>query len=285
MTDLFHFPLDQDAINTENLFCLTFIKYSTVAEAINALISPIFLSAKNNHLIPYKVCIEDIANQFEMDGQQKEKQGIEPKYHNRQHTKEVLLSLFLLLSQQKDNCSKADFSLWPPFSPHQKLLLMIAALGHDYLHPGGLNQKDAEFELASATAIKKILAKYTLPHEDIQIIVELILGTELKKAKVAHTYLKTCYSKEAIPWINRAQIMLTEADISASALPNYGLKLASKLASEWKWAQIQDSEMLLSLEGRKNFLENILFSSPHAQCLGLDIILKSQLSYLEKVLM
>ena len=285
MTDLFHFSLDQDAINTESLFCSTFIKYSTLAEAINALISPIFLSSQNNHLMPYKVCIEDIANQFEMDGQQKENKGIEPSYHNRQHTKEVLLSLLLLLSQREDNCSKADFSLWPPFNFHQRLLIMIAALGHDYLHPGGLNQKDAEFELASATAIKKILAKYDLPYEDIQIVDELILGTEFKNAKIAHIFEKTWTSKEAMPWIPRAKILLTEADICASALPNYGLKLASKLAYEWKQSQVQDGEMLLSLDGRKKFLHTIFFSSPHAKCLGLDVIVKKQLSYLEKELM
>jgi hypothetical protein len=277
--------MPQDLLPIENLFYQAFNQHPSLAEAAHETTEEI-LKTSELDFKKYQACIEEIIDALETYGIKKHTQNDEPHYHNRQHTKEVLLSVSLLLSQENNNNlnkSKYDFSLWPPFSAHEKLLLLIAALGHDYLHPGGHNQKESEFELQSAIAIDDIMKKHVMPRLDCDIIRELILATEYHKVMEVHAL--GLQSLKAMPFLWRAKVILTEADICASALPGYGMKLSKKLADELKQANIKNSELLITPVGRRNFLRGIRFTSPHAKSLGLDKIVRDQLTYLEKELM
>jgi len=274
--------MSQDLLPTENLFYETFNRYASVTEAVHVITEEI-LKADD---IKYQACIKEIVDALETYGIKKHTQNDEPHYHNRQHTKEVLLSVSLLLNQQEKNNLEntgRDFSLWPPFSAHEKLLLIIAALGHDYLHPGGNNQKESEFELQSAVAIEDIMKKHVIPTSDCDIVRELILATEYHKVKETHDIVSQATQDISFTW--RAKVILSEADICASALPIYGEVLSKNLASEWKRAGVKNSEALIAPMGRINFLRNIYFTSPYSKYLGLDKIVRDQIAYLEKELM
>jgi hypothetical protein len=274
-----------DPSDAEAFICEAFMRYPSLTNAAQSIMHELFPYIDIS-LISYKTCIDEIVNNLEKYGLEKAMEDKEPYYHNRQHTKEVLISVFLFFNQEKEYQSKflyKDIALWPPFTPHQKLLLIIAALGHDYFHPGGRNQKTLEFELQASLLIRKIMQYHHLPLSDIDIVSELILATEYHKVKEVHNAIKYWNSEEQLPFILRAKALLTEADICASILPNYGRKLTQKLAREWELLNIK-SDDLLTTKGRKDFLNQIKLTSPYVRSLGLNAIFEMQLDYLDKEL-
>jgi hypothetical protein len=57
-------------------------------------------------------------------------------------------------------------------------------------------------------------------------------------------------------------ILLEEADILASCLPNTGPALGESLKQEWQKAEFAAASTVATPAGRRVFLRNALFSSP-----------------------
>jgi hypothetical protein len=64
-------------------------------------------------------------------------------------------------------------------------------------------------------------------------------------------------------------VLLNEADVMASASAKYGPELGQSLAQEWLLIDFPLHSSVASLEGRKNFLKQLIFSSPSSLVLGL----------------
>jgi len=62
---------------------------------------------------------------------------------------------------------------------------------------------------------------------------------------------------------------LNEADVMASASSKYGPVLGDSLAQEWRLIDFPLHSSVTSLEGRKIFLKQLIFSSPSSLVLGL----------------
>ena len=273
------------SVATEAYFYEAFKRYASLTDAIHEILKTWYKEGDINNL-PFKTCILEITNRIEEEGAQKFIKGLEPKYHNREHTKEVCISLFLLLYDEEHRriaWSQMEQTQWPQFNLHEKFLLLIAGLAHDFLHTGNVNQKDAELEIRSVEAIRETVLKY-LTVSDMNIISTLILATEFKKVQAIHFSIQKNHDNKPIPFIERAKIILTEADVCASALPLYGEVLAKKLAEEWKRAGLKNSEQLILKSSRRDFLKQVSFSSPHAKSLGLNKLVEEQLLYLDKEL-
>lgn len=265
---------------TEAYFYEAFKRHPSLTEAISEIME-IWYKENDSHHKSFKACMREITDLIEEDGTNKSIKGLEPKYHNREHTKEVCISLFLLLNVEESdrlNWSQRDQIQWPKFNLYEKSLLLIAGLAHDFQHNGNVNQKDAELEIRSIDAIRETILKH-LSTSDMDTISTLILATEFKKVHMIHFSIQQNKVKKPIPFIERAKIILTEADVCASVLPQYGEVLAKKLAEEWKRAGLKNSEQLILKSGRRDFLSQVSFSSPHARSLGLNGVVEEQLLY------
>jgi len=61
-----------------------------------------------------------------------------------------------------------------------------------------------------------------------------------------------------------------KADVMASASSKYGPELGESLAQEWRLIDFPLHASVASIEGRKTFLKQLLFSSPASLVLGLS---------------
>ena len=64
-------------------------------------------------------------------------------------------------------------------------------------------------------------------------------------------------------------VLLNEADVMASASAKYGPDLGESLALEWRTIDFPNHSTVARLEGRKNFLKQLIFSSPSSLVLGM----------------
>jgi len=67
-------------------------------------------------------------------------------------------------------------------------------------------------------------------------------------------------------------MLLVEADLMASIIPDYGERLGQSLAQEWATHYPDMSRNVASLEGRKGFLNYVQFKSENAKKLGINQI-------------
>ena len=216
--------------------------------------------------------IEDHANQLI-------KEEGEPEYHNRQHAFEVMTAMRILI-EQEDLAHPGDdwpINAWPVFTPKARGLMLIAALSHDYLHPGGVNQSPYELETRTAIGVERILAGQGLEDEDIFFLKSLILSTDFHHVPLLHAGLPVSPSDRPIDLLLRASILLTEADIMPSIMPEHGRFLAEKLAREWERSHV-DRPSPREEGVHQHFLRSVRISSPHAHALKLRSIIDAQLT-------
>jgi hypothetical protein len=207
----------------------------------------------------------------------KEKKS-EPPYHNAEHAREVFAALLLFFSQEEKNkFSKA----WPPFESHEKLLLLIASLGHDFMHPGEKNNFEAEIEEFSAIKIKSIMLDHSIASEDIDMVFDMILATDASAVNKNHDLLID-KDTELILFVDRAKIILSEADIFPSLLPVHGLQLGLNLMHEHKLSKAKNCFSLANLKFRLHFLRSVRLSSPYSHTLKLKEKIERQVLWLEK---
>jgi len=183
-------------------------------------------------------------------------EGLEPAYHNRLHTADVMLTLTALLHGQQATAQ--------PAARPWAAACLAAAVAHDFGHPGGTNSQPFELESRSWQA----LAEHTgaLPQPWRGRIESLILHTDPLTVQANHLRVASQAFDWTLPW---CQVLLNEADILLSASTHFGPGLSQALAQEWQHAGVAAHAVVASPAGRVQFLRSIRFSSPAALALGL----------------
>jgi len=216
-------------------------------------------------------CIEHVARLIEQDGQTRAGLNQEPDYHNRLHVANTLVSLTTLLLLQRQ--VSGDERSMPS---HIEWMAMLTMLSHDLLHDGSVNMRVSQIEARSLDYLNPLLKKYGVNQADQQSMNAIILLTDPCLVKACHEKIKnTPFSIENMDCL---AVLIQEADIMASTMPEIGPLLTKKLASEWAKINVKKMDTLITLPGRIEFLRNgAIFSSPVSQLLGIDMIKSAQL--------
>ena len=218
-----------------------------------------------------------VCEQIERDGAQRHALGAEPAYHNRLHIADTLVCMTYLL--------KASVHAQVPGANAPQIVALALAImaSHDFLHPGGSNSEPAEFESRAVQDLQPLMQSAGLSERDRQDVAHCILATEPSRVKAFHMDVRSR------PFDLRQRdclaVLVQEADILASTLPQTQQGLTQALSREWAPTQPVAAGNLLLPENRLMFLEHAaLFSSPAAKCLGLDRVKVRQVSQIKKQL-
>ena len=218
-----------------------------------------------------------VCEQIERDGALRHAIGAEPAYHNRLHIADTLVCMTYLL--------KASVHTQVPGANTPQVVALALAImaSHDFLHPGGSNSEPAEFESRAVQDLQPLMQSAGLSERDRQDVAHCILATEPSRVKAFHMDVRSR------PFDLRQRdclaVLVQEADILASTLPQTQQGLTQALSREWAPTQPVAAGNLLLPENRLMFLEHAaLFSSPAAKCLGLDRVKVRQVSQIKKQL-
>lgn len=218
-----------------------------------------------------------VCEQIELDGAQRHARGAEPAYHNRLHIADTLVCMTYLL--------KASVHAQVPGAnvPQVVALALAIMASHDFLHPGGSNSEPAEFESRAVQDLQPLMQSAGLSEKDRQDVAHCILATEPSRVKAFHMDVRSR------PFDLRQRdclaVLVQEADILASTLPQTQQGLTQALSREWAPTQPVAAGNLLLPENRLLFLEHAaLFSSPAAKCMGLERVKVRQVSQIKKQL-
>lgn len=219
-------------------------------------------------------CMRELAVLIEQDGHRRLSQGREPAYHNRLHMADTLVALTaLILASRQDEALAARPS-------HAEWVAMLAMLGHDYLHDGTINQTPSQLELRSADHLAPLMRLHGVAEADMQQVREYILLTD--PSRVAASHQQIAQRRFSLSDPHCMAVLVQEADILASSLPDPGQALTRQLAEEWLPVDAQRSRQVLTPAGRQGFLRfGALFSSPASRRLGLQAARAEQLAALE----
>ena len=216
-------------------------------------------------------CIQSVVELVERDGEMRATFNQEPHYHNRLHVADTLVSLTtLLLLQRQCSCDSRS-------SPsHTEWVAMLTMLSHDLLHDGTINKFSSEIEARSVYYLEPYLQEHRVDQSDQLIIKELILLTDPIMVQKCHDKIRNRVF--SILDIDCLAVLIQEADILASTLPDIGSKLAEKLSNEWAKINYQGAHALTTVIGRVEFLhKTALFSSPASNLLEINTLKCEQL--------
>lgn len=216
-----------------------------------------------------------VSEQVEQDGAQRHAQGLEPAYHNRLHIADTLVCMTYLL--------KTCAALNVPGARQPAVMAMALCImaGHDFLHPGGSNSQPGEFEARAIQDLKPLMAQAGLTLDDRQTLEHCIMATDPTRVKGFHLQVRT--RSYDLGQADCLAVLVQEADIMASTLPQTSPSLTQALALEWAPKQPEAADKLLQPQNRLLFLEHAaLFSSPAASRLGLDAVKLRQVKRIEQ---
>ncbi len=196
----------------------------------------------------------------------------QPAYHNNLHTADVLVSVtVLLVVQMQLQPTTAVDKLW-------LAAVLTAAAGHDYAHPGGINQFPSDIESLSVKRIKAEIDSSVLnavDRVDLARVVQLILNTETLLVPANHSAVAQTDFCWGLPWCS---VLLNEADILASATAELGPDLGQLLLNELVTSGGKGRHTIELQSLRLEFLKFIQFSTPAAIALGLPQQVQRQLN-------
>ncbi|MEY3659070.1 MAG: 35-cyclic nucleotide phosphodiesterase [Pseudomonadota bacterium] len=198
----------------------------------------------------------DLASAVEAQGCSAAIRNEELAFHNREHIFDVLSGLYCLCRYSPDTLSISDVSV-----------LLIAMIGHDFLHNGEANQSLRERERVSCTSIEPFLSRLE-PHLRRQIV-HLILSTDPAGYGRLMRDLDTSAQRRAR--------LAVDADLFASLLPLRGFYLGNCLADEIFPSDVKSANSLRTLQGRYSFLQSYSPRSSAACSLGLPGLVAAQL--------
>ena len=216
-------------------------------------------------------CMQSVAQLIEDDGQKRASLNQEPDYHNRLHVANTLeaLTALLLLQRQFDDAVR---TLPSPM----EWTAMLIMLSHDLLHDGSLNNWPSQIEARSVEYLTPLMQQHNVEQADQQTINKIILWTDSSMVKAGHEKVKN--KPFFIEDIDCLTVLIQEADILASAMPEVGPLLTQQLAREWAKTNHQGMRTLVTPAGRSEFLRHgALFSSPASQLLGIEAAKSAQL--------
>ncbi len=223
-------------------------------------------------------CIVLVADAIEVDGKLRQQRDEEPAYHNRLHIADTLCSLTCLLLATRAGQGRAldDAPL------DIEWLMLLAMVGHDFLHSGQINRVPGEIEARSVTALLPLMEECGVSDAGREIVSELILMTDPARVRPNHEAFRGKAFDLAEPTCRA--LLLQESDILASAMPDIGIALTHQLADEWSRFSEGMAGSLLSTRSRIKFLrEFALFSSPASQWLGLHDMKAAEIDALELI--
>jgi hypothetical protein len=206
----------------------------------------------------------------------------EPPYHSRKHFQDVCLSITLLLDHAASSLESTDQTIWT-VSPEEAWTLLLCAIAHDYGHDGSMNASPFQLERGSIAKIQSFLLESSISPalaQDLCAKIEpIILATD---PAFFNTLLNQFNDPINQPNKNDCMRMLmVEADLLASALPQGGQLLGKLLSQEWQPHHPQAAIAVASDQGRLNFLEHIRFISPYAMMLKMEDIRKQSIEELK----
>jgi hypothetical protein len=216
-----------------------------------------------------------VSEQVEQDGARRHAQGLEPAYHNRLHIADTLVCMTYLL--------KVSALLEVPGARKPGVAAMALGImtGHDFLHPGGSNAQPGEFEARAVQDLQPSMAQAGLALADRHTLEHCIMATDPARVKGCHLQVRTQAFDLRQP--NCLTVLVQEADILASTLPQTSWGLTRSLALEWAPQQPEAAENLMLPQNRLLFLEHAaLFSSPAAMALGIDTVKLQQTRRIER---
>jgi hypothetical protein len=188
--------------------------------------------------------------------------GQEPRYHNRLHTADVMLTVTTLLHAQQASAANRPWAA----------AMLAAAVAHDFGHPGGINHQPFEIELRSWSAVAQ--RAQGLPQAWRERIESLVLHTDPRVVADNHQKVADLPFAWGLPW---CQVLLNEADILVSASARFGPALSQALAQEWQLAGVPAHASVATPEGRVQFLRSVRFSSSAALAMGMSAQIERQL--------
>jgi len=183
----------------------------------------------------------------------------EPKYHNRLHFADALTSMSLQLAILLQLKKEANWD-WI-------VCALLTCIAHDLMHPGQVNRHESEIEKQSVNFLQPILSFHAVPNEWQKVIEIAIIRSDFATVHFNHANVVGQTFDWDLKWLC---VLLNEADVMASASSKYGLELGESLAQEWRLIDFPGHSSVASLEGRKNFLKHLIFSSPASLVLGLS---------------
>jgi hypothetical protein len=182
----------------------------------------------------------------------------EPEYHNRLHFADALTSMSVQLS--------ILVALKKEANQDWMACALLTCIAHDFFHPGKVNLVESEIERQSVNFLKPILKSHSVPDEWRKIIDTVIVRSDFAVVHQNHAHVAGKAFEWNLKWLC---VLLNEADVMASASAKFGPELGESLAQEWRLIDFPLHSSVASLEGRKNFLKQLIFSSPSSLVLGL----------------
>lgn len=216
-------------------------------------------------------CMQEVAELIENDGQERAILNKEPAYHNRLHVANTLegLTTLLLLQRQHDNAKHTI----PSSTEWTAMLIMLS---HDLLHDGSINQRPSQIEARSVKYLEPLMHRHKVDQADQRTINAIILSTDPTMVKGCHAKIKE--RSFAVEDTDCLTVLIQEADILASVMPEVSLSHTKKLACEWEKIKHPAMNTLITPFGRSDFLRNgALFSSPACRMLGMEAIKSAEL--------
>ena len=208
-------------------------------------------------------CLQYLSSLMEREGKALAQENKEPPYHNRLHTADALVALTTLLLR-----SRAVSGPSKPSATEFEWLGLLAMLGHDFRHPGQINRYAQEIEKASVAHLHPLMSASGLTAADQHHVAALILWTDPLKAPILHQKWRG-HKNFDVRQLECMAILLEEADILASCLPQSGPDLSESLKQEWLRIHVAAAHSVATPAGRRGFLEAALFSSPASLALAI----------------
>lgn len=219
--------------------CISFLNFS---EEIT--------DAEINSLLNAAMCI---AHQIELE----KGCGIgteEPYYHNRLHFADSITCMTLQCHLEALGGVRRD--------PTWQAALLLAAISHDFRHPGRTNRFPSDIETASIDALLPFLKSVHLSQLWIERLKIIIMRSDFALVKDNHLRVKDRSFQWDVDW---ATVLLNESDIMASATSSFGPSLSHALSAEWAIIHFPAHTTVATEEGRRQFLSTIYFSSDSAK--------------------
>lgn len=143
------------------------------------------------------------------------------QYHSDYHIQDVVISLRYLLDEAEVSAAK------------ERLVMILAGLFHDFLHPGvkHLGDLDEPIEMVSAREAARVIAdafEGEVDETDRSIISKLIESTEPSNLRS----LTRSFGTGSVNLFQYQAALLNDADVAASQIRALGLELAYSLVEE-----------------------------------------------------